>query len=362
MTDRDDVNELRSAQAKLVAMAQQELAGFFAGWDLSTPRDVRDALLEVVPALVTEYGDLAAAAAADWYEKVRPEAGYTARTVAPASASDVQKDVRYHAAALFGDDPGAVVGALAGSIQRHIAYSARETVARNVELDPSRPRFARIPTGTSTCAWCEMLASRGFVYYTEQSAGDLGRGVGEGFHNDCNCQIVPSWDAERAHIEGYDPEAMYDRYAAAVDELAADGNIAPTDQQIASRLRDMFPEAYRDARIVPSLVTDSESGWPTKDLMPVTLGRWHHIMRRHNPTDGAASRFPAGSSNYDIAKIIRDVVNNPDETRLHPEFVTVRNYFKTIAGHQYLVGTMVGGDGKRRVRTAFPINDSTSNL
>ncbi|WP_162893221.1 EndoU domain-containing protein [Microbacterium halotolerans] len=208
-----------------------------------------------MPGLVSEYGDLAATATAEWYEQVRPGAGFTARTVAPASISDIERDVRYHAEHLFGDRPEDVLDALSGAVQRHIAYSSRETVARNVSLDPSQPRFARVPTGARTCAWCEMLASRGWVYYSRETAGAIKK-----FHDHDDCQIVPEWDAENAHLEGYDPDAMYDRYQQARDKLAADGNTAPTDREIASKLRHLFPDKYTDG------------AWPAKKTLATPDG------------------------------------------------------------------------------------------
>ena len=67
--------------------------------------------------------------------------------------------------------------------------------------DPSKPRYARVPSGAKTCAFCAMLASRGFVYASEDKAGALGQ-----YHKDCDCEIIPSWDRKNPKIEGYDPD------------------------------------------------------------------------------------------------------------------------------------------------------------
>ena len=66
-------------------------------------------------------------------------------------------------------------------------------------------RFARVPSGGETCPFCIMLASRGAVYYSEQSAGADGH-----YHANCRCRIVPSWNG--AAIEGYDPALYYDMW------------------------------------------------------------------------------------------------------------------------------------------------------
>ena len=46
-----------------------------------------------------------------------------------------------------------------------------------------------------------MLASRGFTYLSEDSAG-----LEMQYHRDCDCQIVPSWG--RQTLAGYNPERL----------------------------------------------------------------------------------------------------------------------------------------------------------
>lgn len=52
-------------------------------------------------------------------------------------------------------------------------------------------RWARIPTGAYTCAFCLLLASRGAVYKSSESAG-----LGGFDHDDCDCLVVPVYDTE----------------------------------------------------------------------------------------------------------------------------------------------------------------------
>lgn len=245
MTSRADVNRLSAAQRELVRLAQADLAGFFRTVDLTRPERVRDALLEIVPLLVREYGELAATVAAEWYESVHPGA-YLARTASGVAEAQVQGSVRYAAGQLFTDDPMKTATILAGAVQRFVTYSGRQTVARNVQRDPSRPRFGRVPSGAKTCAWCSLMASRGFVYHSEASAGDLfGRGIGDDFHDDCDCQVVAEWDAEAHHIEGYDPDRLYDMYMAA--RMKA-GDVSD-ETAILSNMREMFPDEFKDGHV-----------------------------------------------------------------------------------------------------------------
>src|SRR5699024_8466088 len=59
----------------------------------------------------------------------------------------------------------------------------RDTVIGSA--DSNNRAYARVPTGSDTCAFCIMLASRGFVYSAAKSAGELSK-----FHGDCDCAIV----------------------------------------------------------------------------------------------------------------------------------------------------------------------------
>ena len=212
-----------------------------AALDMADSVAARDALLEVVPALVREYGTVAASAAADWYEGLRSTAGIQIPHVtvlsAGANLDAVAGSTRYAASR---DNTQSI---LFGAIQRYISYSARDTIRRNAANDRSRPRYGRVPTGAKTCAFCEMLASRGFVYHSQATAGDKARaGFGTDFHDDCDCQIVVEWDADTHHIAGYDPDAMYARYVAA----RATQGPHPSTQGILASMRRMNPGAYTD--------------------------------------------------------------------------------------------------------------------
>lgn len=95
-------------------------------------------------------------------------------------------------------------------IQQHARLSIRD----NIENDPTRPRWARIPRGAKTCAFCMMLSSRGFVYHSDESAG-AGMNL---YHAHCDCQIAPQWGEQEARINGWDPELYRDVYSQAKSE------------------------------------------------------------------------------------------------------------------------------------------------
>lgn len=82
---------------------------------------------------------------------------------------------------------------------------ARMQTLLNMRHDPHTPRYARVPRGSKTCAFCTMLASRGFVYWSAKTAGE-----NNAYHHLCDCQIVVSWGSQT--LEDYDPEHYQEMY------------------------------------------------------------------------------------------------------------------------------------------------------
>lgn len=210
MTSRRDLDVLAEAGRAAVRAAQDDLLLFMASIDVDNRAVAQAALHEFLPALIAQYGDVAATAAAEWYENVRAAqigGSYFAQLGASASERSVQAAVGYAVAA---SDPAEIPSRLLASAQRLVMFSQRATVGLNAASDPRRPRFARVPTGAVTCAFCLLTASRGFEYGTRQAAGDSGSGFGSDYHSDCDCQVVADFDG--SGVEGYDPDSMYDFY------------------------------------------------------------------------------------------------------------------------------------------------------
>ena len=100
-------------------------------------------------------------------------------------------------------------------------------------------RWARIPNGSKTCAFCYMLASRGFVYTSEEAAG----GGFNAYHNLCDCAVIPSVDGN-LKIEGYNREAIYKNYKKAYDNVYKGGMKGQElHNAILVELRKMFKES-----------------------------------------------------------------------------------------------------------------------
>ncbi len=182
--------EAREALVGLTALARGDLE---AAWRQVAGLDavqVRDALMDVLPAIGDDYGLAAAAVAADWYEDVRDEAGAPGYFRAD-PAEGVTRE-RWDALARWGVEPlfvaepsrTAALALLTGGMQRTIADRHRLTIVDNSIRDPAASGWSRVGVGGS-CGFCRMLIDRGHVY-TEA-------GVTFRSHDHCNCAATPSF-------------------------------------------------------------------------------------------------------------------------------------------------------------------------
>jgi hypothetical protein len=239
VASRDDVDRFAGSMRDVRRLAIADLEKWWARVDITDAPVVREAVEEFVPMLVDRYGDLAATVAADWFEELREKAGargrFTAVLAEVPPAESIRANARWSITPLFGTPPEgasvadgrAALARLTQVLDRQAMQAGRDTVALSVEHDPAHARWARVPTGAETCAFCLMLASRGAEYRTRDTA-DGGR-----YHAECDCVPTPVWDGD-PYPAGYDPDALYERYQAARD---AAGSGSPN--AILSKLREL---------------------------------------------------------------------------------------------------------------------------
>ena len=127
-------------------------------------------------------------------------------TYSPESVDEV---ARYQAKKLAKEGDAAFAKACGEYARNDLFRSLNETIIANVGRDRDKgARFARVPTGFETCAFCLMLASRGAVYHSRKAAGEFRH-----FHRNCDCKVVPSFedDPEAELVQGIKPRELYDR-------------------------------------------------------------------------------------------------------------------------------------------------------
>lgn len=129
---------------------------------------------------------------------------------------------------------------IAQRVSFEINRAAKVGVWRNGQRDQRGVRYARVPTGAETCAWCLMTAGLGFWFMTAESASHTHRG--------CDCQIVPSIGGiGDVQIEGYDSTVYRDMWREANADLAS-GNVP---SELAARIE-------QKAATTPGYRTDTQ--------------------------------------------------------------------------------------------------------
>ena len=194
------LNVLSEASQQLVLSALEN-----AEWE--TVAQLREIMAAVMDQVCFDAADIARILATDMYDDVRkaalgkklgymPQLHYDPGRVYGAVKACIQSVVKTGDARRFGQ-------MLADRVDYEIKYSAAASAVQLARMDPLKPRFARVPAGRETCGMCIMLASRGFVYRSAETASHL--------HPNCDCRVVQGYDGMT--VEGYDIERYEKLYA-----------------------------------------------------------------------------------------------------------------------------------------------------
>jgi hypothetical protein len=210
------LTRFEQANNGIAELVESDLLAFITALNFEKPAAVRDALFDFVPALISEYGDVAATVAADWYDELRDAEGVGGSF--RASLAPLVPDEQVKGRLGFATRPDGPLWAgqadtftaFVGMMSNEYALQpGRDTVMEAAHAE--KVAYARVPE-PGACKFCLMLASRGFVY-SKATAGGAKK-----FHGKCRCNTLPVWDETRARVEyGYDPDALYDQYRALRD-------------------------------------------------------------------------------------------------------------------------------------------------
>lgn len=147
---------------------------------------VRDAAIEALSDVVAVEGDIAQELAAQLYDEICKAQSIDTK---PAQLFDdvidegwIAKKVHWHARALIKGNRAKFEEEYRKLADFYVKRCAFENIVRN--CDANHVRYARVPSGDETCPWCFMLASRGFVYHSEEYAS-------HGRHKGCDCVVLP---------------------------------------------------------------------------------------------------------------------------------------------------------------------------
>lgn len=187
----------QQADADLDSVTGQRVSDLLSMLSVSNPAEYQAGVLDTMPALVAELSDVSAVIAADMYETAREQAEARGRFVVdlsdPPNVDQVEASSRWALAPVFQAESAlsfveiaALVSVrLEASAARLVREGGRRTITENTERDPAKPRYQRFLSARSKhCDFCSMLAGRGAVYHTKDTAG-----VGKHFHDRCHCYV-----------------------------------------------------------------------------------------------------------------------------------------------------------------------------
>lgn len=241
---RADVDAYGDAAATYVEQYLRALMAENPGMSVA---EIRDEAIEAIDDALNAFGDQASELALDLFEEVVAAYGIEPETeiesVIPREMID--SGVRYRARDLVEGLSEKFTRDVADLSRYYIHRSAFENMERNCARNDLR--YARVPSGRETCGFCFMLSSRGFDYRSEETAGST-----HAYHEHCDCVIVPGFKDLPAseQIEGYDPEAMLDRWHDCQATVGTDKELrerwkSMTDKQRARYKGNSDGERYR---------------------------------------------------------------------------------------------------------------------
>ena len=229
------LNQYRQELENSAADASDFVRSIVEAYQIAYPEasitDIEKYTCDAIEDALHVFGGQSCTIANEFFEELAEQAGESVdtqiydtfdRTYAESKVGYFAKDIINGNIATFNGSVGALTGFY---VKREAFQNMLQNCSKN------GVRYARVPSGRETCAFCFMLASRGFVYYTKQSAGE---GFGHSYHRHCDCIIVPGFhegtgiNADK-QIEGYEPSKLYKRYKSCLDTVQTPQHTWDTD-------------------------------------------------------------------------------------------------------------------------------------
>ena len=299
---------------------EQRVLGWCRSHEDATVAEKREAAKLIMEGFVQAYDDKAAEFASQWYDYRAEQGGarlkqaVTMTVYEPGSVDDV---ARYQAKKLAKEGDAAFARAC-GEFARNDAFrSLNETIIANVGRDRDKgAMFARVPTGTETCTFCLMLASRGAVYHTRKTAGEWRH-----FHRGCVCKVVPSFegDPDAELVQGVKPRELYERYKQFKEIDETEGLSSAEKDELKRKILDGGKASERSViRMLKSgeIEDASDVHVPTSSEVPNWLSgtsRNRHA-KRHAAEYGIDYRSRDGQEEYN--RIMSEVIDAADSVVL----------------------------------------------
>lgn len=171
---------LRNDLQTLTAEAESDIRIVWR--EVKTPGASRAALLDILPALIDQYGIAASTLAAEFYDDYRIEAQVGGSfTASPAVIAKTGTEQLVGWSLTQARDMTAFQTLLLGGVQRRILNFSRSTMADSSLADPKASGWVRV--GVGECEWCQQYLD-----------GEVRTVPGYDFpaHDWCKCDAVPA--------------------------------------------------------------------------------------------------------------------------------------------------------------------------
>ena len=193
------VDYMREASDKAIEGMCEALSGV----DISNlSQQERQNLVTKGWALATHYGEGAAEASCQMYDAIAEVSGKYLPEAEPAETATYPEAAKAVNGTIKTGNPETV----ANSVGRLVKMAGIDTTIKNALRDGAQ--WAWIPQGNETCAFCIMLASRGWQYASKDA---IKNGHADHIHAHCDCIYAIRFDDDTQY-EGYDPDVYLEMY------------------------------------------------------------------------------------------------------------------------------------------------------
>ena len=220
--------------------------------------DIRNEVIAIMQVACGASTTMAARLAAEFYDGLRKrfvlDTAYIATVDSMRNPDATSEAVRAFIQILVDDEPvDDFIAKCSDRIDYETRMAANMCVYENAKHDPLKPKYARVPTGNETCAWCMLLASYGFTSQMKE--------VVQHTHENCDCRVVVSWD-ENPTVSDDDSEQF------AYKDLYEEAEKMRTSGDMPEALKLRISEA-RDRRKL------EKKNWTTLNELTI-IARWLH--------------------------------------------------------------------------------------
>jgi hypothetical protein len=232
-----EIDDFDHAVGDLQTLAVSALVASWADEIAQAEGETVKAVQALMVEIAAEYAQAAAATATDFYSSVRP-AGSPKFIPAPILRADPfgPGSRNWATKPLLLESPEEAMRRVAAEVMLSVKQAAIETLGEATTDDPIDARFARFPTNPDPCSYCVLRASRGAVYWSEESAT-------KGDHLKCGCKATVIFTGEDLPYQRKPYMAQYQA-----------GSSAATDAIVAIRANKALTPAERRDRELKALL------------------------------------------------------------------------------------------------------------